>query len=65
MRNNKLWRINIRVSETILRKFLAIMAVNGKNRTNIIEDLISAEYDRNKKYETQYYSDLNKNIADL
>lgn len=65
MGNKKKWRINIRISEMMLRKFLAICAVNGKNRTKMIEDLISAEYDRNKKYGTQYYSDLDKNAADL
>lgn len=65
MGSKKKWRINIRISEGILRKFLAICKVNGKNRTKMIEDLISAEYDRQKKYGAQYYSDLDKNATDL
>lgn len=65
MGNKKRFRITIRTTEMLLRKFLAICAVNKKNRTQMIEDLISAEYDRNRKYTTQYYADLLKNVADL
>lgn len=54
--------IKIRCTEVLCRKLLAICAVTGKTRTAIIEDLISAEYERNKKYAAQYCADLGREI---
>lgn len=65
MSNKKERRLNIRTSETTLRKLLAICAVNKRNRTKTIEELILSEYGRSRKYENQYYLDLQKNADDL
>ena len=58
-------RIEIRVSELIFRKLAAIVSVSGKTRTALIEDLIEAEYEKNKKYRDKYYADLEKKMEDL
>lgn len=58
-------RIEIRVSELIFRKLAAIVAVSGKTRTALIEDLIETEYEKNKKYRDKYYADLEKKMEDL
>lgn len=59
-RKNK--EIKIRCTELVLRKLLAICAVSGRTKTSVIEDLISGEYDRDKRYETRYYADLEGRI---
>lgn len=59
--NNKKW-ITIRASEVLFRKLTAICKTTGKTKTAVISDLISAEYDKNKKYEKWYYADLEKKV---
>lgn len=54
--------IQIRCTETLLRKLLSICVVTGRTKTAVIEELICTEYEKNKKYETQYYTDLEKNV---
>ena len=54
--------IKIRCTEVLFRKLLAICAVSGKTKTAVIEDLIFAEFEKNKKYSAQYYADLEKKV---
>lgn len=63
MKLNKKHRIETRISEVLLRKLLAICAVSGKTRTAVIEDLILAEYEKNKKYKDRYYADLERGVG--
>lgn len=60
-KNKKRW-ISIRASEIMFRKLVAICKVNGKTKTAVILDLIASEYEKNKKYEWQYYADLDKEV---
>ena len=62
---NKGNRVEVRVSELIFRKLAAIVAVSGKTKTAVIEDLIGAEYEKSKKYRDRYYADLEKTPSDL
>lgn len=61
-KSRKSKEIKIRCTEVMLRKLLAICAVNGKSKTATIESLISEEYNRDKKYEIQYYANLEKKV---
>lgn len=61
-KNKKGKEIKIRCTEVMRRKLLSICKVTGKTITAVIEDLITAEYDKNKKYHAQYYADLEKKV---
>lgn len=51
-------QVNLRLSGVLFRKLLSICKATGKTKTAVIRDLISEEYEKNKKYEKWYYSDL-------
>lgn len=55
-------KLQIRCDETFLRKLLAICAETGRSKTAVIEDLVTSEYAKNKKYERWYYANLDKNV---
>lgn len=57
---NKSHRIEVRISEAIFKKFIAICDVNGRAKTSMIESLIEGEYKRNAKYRDQYYINIDK-----
>lgn len=59
--SSKKW-ITIRASEVLFRKLTAICKATGKTKTTVLSDLISAEYDKNKKYEKWYYADLDREV---
>lgn len=59
-RKNRFFKM--RMSEVLFRKLVAISKATGKTKTAIIEDLLSAEYDNNKKYEKWYYADLDRRV---
>lgn len=61
-KRNKNRTIHMRTTELINRKLMAICSVTGKTKTAVLEDLISTEYGRNKKYDAQYYADLEKKL---
>lgn len=54
--------IKIRCTEILFRKLLAISRVTGKNKTSIVSDLISAEYEKDGRYSIQYLADLDKKL---
>ncbi len=55
MMKQKKYRIDMRLSEPIMRQFLAICAVKQKNRTAVFEDLIREEYGKNSLYQEEYF----------
>lgn len=59
---NKNKHVKIRCTEVLFRKLMAICAVTGKTRTAVLEDLISAEYEKDRRYSTQYYADLEHDV---
>lgn len=62
MENCKKRWISIRASEVLFRKLVAICKITGKSKTTVISDLIETEYKKDKKYESWYYKDLNKEV---
>ena len=60
MSKNKTERVDFRCDKSLLKKLTAICRVNNKTRTEVIRDLIIAEFKKNKAYEDLYYADLDK-----
>lgn len=61
MNKKKRW-VTIRASEILFRKLIAICKTTGKSKTAVIADLIFAEFERNKKYQSWYDADLDKEV---
>lgn len=60
-KGNKKW-ITIRVSESLVRKLVAICKATGKTKTGVLTDLINTEYEKNTKYEKWYYANLEEKV---
>lgn len=54
--------ISMRASEILFRKLVAICKSTGKTKAAVLADLITSEYNKNKKYEKWYYADLDKEV---
>lgn len=52
--------IDIRCTDLLFKKLMAICAETGKTRTAVIEDLINKEYDNNKRYEKRFMTESNR-----
>ncbi len=56
-------RLNIRISDIVERRLLAICEVTGKTKTKVIEDLIASEYNKKREYNDQYYKILDRQYS--
>lgn len=50
MKEKKTKRVQIRLSEMIFKKLMAICGATGRSATRAIEDLIENEYRKDSKY---------------
>ena len=52
----------MRCTKVFLRKLLAICHTKGLSMTDVIEDLVMSEYNKNPEYSEKYYEELSNEI---
>ena len=57
-KKNKTECFKMRCTKVFLRKLLAICHTKGLSMTDVIEDLVMSEYNKNPEYSEKYYEDL-------